>query len=396
MAFPNSNLPTAAQPWGREVQKRIENTEAIVSKNETNNVVRDAQLQNSYDRLDKAVNDISTTLGIATAAQDGVTAIEDNIYYPTTTKIDGSTIQSGTINASAINAGVLTGFTIKTAASGTRTELSGTNIRFYDPNGNQSGEIVSSTNNETVIQNLNPGNGLWGTGSYSKSTFKPGSIYFDLKSGNFVGNSTIDVLGIRTSAGFEGSSAVISGTIQGQTITSTGSVNGNSASITNACTAGSFSTSGTVSGGTVSASNFSGTVNTSIANNTTASFSGNVFINTSGNMFRSTAASSRDIKENIRSLDFDTDKYIQISPVIFDYKDGIVSDDSGNDVIGFIAEDFVDAGINGVIIPEGIEGDYIGLRYDKLYMYLHKVVQEQQSTIKSLTARIEALEAKVQ
>jgi hypothetical protein len=48
-----------------------------------------------------------------------------------TTTISGGKITTGTIEASAINAGTLTGFTIKTAASGTRVEMGGTNISFY-------------------------------------------------------------------------------------------------------------------------------------------------------------------------------------------------------------------------------------------------------------------------
>lgn len=58
MPFPNSNLSSNAQPWARDVQKRIESLESNVKANEINNTARDVQLDNNYKRLDQAVNDL--------------------------------------------------------------------------------------------------------------------------------------------------------------------------------------------------------------------------------------------------------------------------------------------------------------------------------------------------
>lgn len=51
MAFPSNYLPSNAQPWGREVQKRIELAEAAIARNERNNDARDTQLAASQNRL---------------------------------------------------------------------------------------------------------------------------------------------------------------------------------------------------------------------------------------------------------------------------------------------------------------------------------------------------------
>jgi len=65
MPFPNNYLPSNAQPWGREVQKRIETTEATVARNERNNDARDTQLASAQLRLN---DQLIKTNAIATQA----------------------------------------------------------------------------------------------------------------------------------------------------------------------------------------------------------------------------------------------------------------------------------------------------------------------------------------
>jgi hypothetical protein len=78
MPFPNSNLSSNAQPWARDVQKRIESLESNVKANEINNTARDVQLDNNYKRLDKAVNDlIVADAAIITATQQAQDAADD-------------------------------------------------------------------------------------------------------------------------------------------------------------------------------------------------------------------------------------------------------------------------------------------------------------------------------
>jgi len=70
MIYPNSNLPTVSQPWGRAIQKGIETVEATMKSNEVNNKARDAQLEASYKRLD------TTVIGVASAAAQAQSAAD--------------------------------------------------------------------------------------------------------------------------------------------------------------------------------------------------------------------------------------------------------------------------------------------------------------------------------
>jgi hypothetical protein len=84
MAFPNNYLPSNAQPWGREVQKRIETTEATVARNERNNDARDTQLASAQARLSSQliqVNQIATqanqtAIQAAAVAQQATASLE--------------------------------------------------------------------------------------------------------------------------------------------------------------------------------------------------------------------------------------------------------------------------------------------------------------------------------
>ena len=58
--IPNSYLPVASQPWGREVQKRLESLESNFSLQKTNTNTVDSQLQSSYKRLDETVRSLGT------------------------------------------------------------------------------------------------------------------------------------------------------------------------------------------------------------------------------------------------------------------------------------------------------------------------------------------------
>jgi hypothetical protein len=121
MPFPNSNLPATSQPWARDVQKRVESLESNVKANEINNTARDVQLETSYKRLDKAVNDLivadaaitiavdqaqqaaddaAAAASLAQSAIDGLGSLDE---ATSTYKLNASNLTAGTINASIIN-----------------------------------------------------------------------------------------------------------------------------------------------------------------------------------------------------------------------------------------------------------------------------------------------------
>jgi hypothetical protein len=56
--IPNSNLPASSQPWGREIQKRLQSLESEVARQKINNNSADSQIQASYKRLDETVRKV--------------------------------------------------------------------------------------------------------------------------------------------------------------------------------------------------------------------------------------------------------------------------------------------------------------------------------------------------
>ena len=160
-SFPNSNLPLTSQPWGREVEKRLVDTALMVRSNEINNNARDTQLAASLNRVNSA-------LLTAQNAIDSVVSVEEAVYYPGTTEIDGGNIRANTIAANKISAGELVGFTVKTGYSGNqRVELNSSNIAFLDSNNNSAGSISASvyspTQSSLNIQTSTGGAGLFAT-----------------------------------------------------------------------------------------------------------------------------------------------------------------------------------------------------------------------------------------
>lgn len=73
MVFPTNNLAPQTQKWGRDVEHRIEKLETDLASSNINNITRDVQLQNAYNRLDVAVTDITTTQGLLTNTDGSLT-----------------------------------------------------------------------------------------------------------------------------------------------------------------------------------------------------------------------------------------------------------------------------------------------------------------------------------
>lgn len=144
MVFPTSKLPSAAQPWGRFVEKSITNVEALVSTERVNNAARDAQNSLNIKRLDQSVTAVAAATVAAQQAADDAQAAIDGL-----TSL-GSIDSDYTINAGNINAGTLTGVTIQTAASGTRLVLNESEMEAYYNDGSSDifvGTVSGSTAN---------------------------------------------------------------------------------------------------------------------------------------------------------------------------------------------------------------------------------------------------------
>jgi hypothetical protein len=106
--IPSSYLPVASQPWGREIQKRLESLESNFSLQKTNTNTVDSQLQSSYKRLDETVRSLGTInvdiANITTISNQAVAIANSAIAALNTLSSPGS---SYTIDAGNVTSGTM-------------------------------------------------------------------------------------------------------------------------------------------------------------------------------------------------------------------------------------------------------------------------------------------------
>jgi hypothetical protein len=358
--FPNSNLPTTSQPWGREVEKRIVDTAIKVDSNEVNNAARDRQLLSALNRTNLAVKN-------AQDAIDSVISVEEAVYYPGTTEIDGGNIRANTIAANKISAGELVGFTIKTAFTGSRrVELSGTDIRFYDENGDYTGNITGSDVGRASSVNIASISG----------------------SGIFAYDGGADLVGPGTtiSAGTSGDGSA--------TISSSGNVYISSNSGANTLSINSKYLDSSSTGTFVKNGAYiqcADTYNRNVQQ-------GRIMYVASNGTYNCASSSER-YKQDIAPYEVDVEKLLLLEPVSFRYKQSVAEFGEAADVAhGFIAEQADSIGLTEFVDYE-LDSDGNprpdNFRYIDFTAALLSVVKKQQETINSFEARLEALESKV-
>jgi hypothetical protein len=347
MAFPNNFLPSNSQPWGREVQKRIELAEIAISRNERNGDARDTQLAAAFDRL-------NATVIKSEQALEKVFTVEEAVYYPGTTEIDGANIRANTIAANKISAGELVGFTVKTDFDGQRVELNSDRITFIDSNDDYAGAIFGSAYSGVEV------------------------------SGSF---------GVSGSSGFNGLVTALGGVNVGQS-------SGGSTAMLNAydgITVGSGSKSGAVvinnPGGAIG-SNYLQVPDTYVR--TVAS--GRIVYVSSAGTYNCSTSSAR-YKQDISPYEVDIDKLLLLQPVSFRYKQSVQELGENADVAhGFIAEQAEEVGLGEFVdfeVDEEGNPRPDNFRYIDFTAALLSAVKQQQATISDLTARLEALENRV-
>lgn len=401
--FPKNNLPIDSLNWGREVEKSINNLETTLRSAEVNNVTRDAQLQNSYKRLDATVTQVSSVANqaqtaatdaaaAAAAAQNAVDAVEavvNNIYVDGTEEIDGSVLATNTINGAKVVDGTLPGGKIQ-ANTITANQISTNYVYAGQIN---AGQINAGTVNGLSITggslNTTPAGGKSVSIASSSATFQfngstVGLIEADSAGRILVqGNSGVYLNG---GAGvFGGGLSVGDGSISTQGLTATGTV---SASVIT----GTSSVSGvSVTGGSVTSSG--SLVRTQLNGDGFGLTGASV---TSGGAFVRTSSSAR-YKQDIEDLDISYEAILGLQPKTFRRIDEVEEQgDSAKVYAGFIAEDIADSELDifafyklnedGSKTPEGVH-------YPELTAALVLALKHQDQVIKNLTARIEALEA---
>ena len=101
------------------------------------------------------------------------------------------------------------------------------------------------------------------------------------------------------------------------------------------------------------------------------------------------STSSRRYKENIIPYTDSGDKLLNVSPVYFDYKIGVIDDESGNNrfnQFGLIAEEIHDVGLTHLVYYDA-EGKPDGVAYEKLSLELINIVKRLDARIKVLEGR---------
>jgi hypothetical protein len=347
MAFNKNYLSSENQPWAREVQKRIENTEVRFSSAEVNNLTRDDQLASSLRQVQSASTAATTAANSALAAINGltglgqpgsefpvnganltvgsVTANEINAAYVYAGNISADQINAGSLSADYISGGTIDGISITggdlntTSAGGLSVEISGSSASFKS-----GGSAVGQVSADGAGRLLVSGNsGLYLNGGAS------GSTHFG--SGGFAVGDGADL------------------TVQGTAL-----ING---SLTRTILA---------NGGTTTAS-----------------------INNTGNFIRT--SSSQRYKTDIQLLDINLNDLYAIQPKTFKRIDEVEqSPENARTYPGFIAEDLAGTSLDHFVFYSNDEDGNPrpeGIHYAELTGALL-------IAIKDLNARIEALEAK--
>jgi len=402
MVFPNSNLPSGAQPWVRDVQKRVEVIEKNVKANEINSVSRTVQLESSFKRLDTAINGLiaaDASIQVAlTNAQQGIDDAADAAFYAN----NAANAAQGAINSitnlsvpgagTTVNATNIIGGTLKTASSGRHTEITSTEIQFFDGTSTISGWMSAAQDGSASTVEIHNG-GVVGGGTSSLELY----------------NGGIDMYGpgSRISAGNSGNGSIMLDSSGGTDLTNGTrdnriglSVTGAMSSTGNIATNGSLNSDGqpVCSGGTFNGTALvvgSGSTYLRCLDTRTRSATGGlaVFVATNGTYH--VGSSSRRFKQDILDYTVDYDAFLAMRPVTFRYKQEVedVGDEAGT-TVGFIAEELEDLGLSEYVVL-GDDGEPFGISYSNMVVGLQGVIAKQDQMIKALEGRIAALESKV-
>ncbi len=341
--FPKNNLPESAQPWAREVQKQLSNVMTSDQANEVNNAARDNQLNSSLITLTSAVTK-------ANSALDGLIGL-------------GSTGSGYTLNADNINGGTITGVTLQSASSGQRVAINGTNIALY----NSSNELSGTINGQSQA-------------GFPTLIINNGTSEIDMRSNYFQANGGSNSLLLSgTTASLTGSNTFIGG--DNITLLSQGSI----------FTQGAISSSGNIRAPGITSTSFLQAENHAGGGTTGASINNNGTITRTGSTIR--------IKQDVEKLDVSYEDLLSLEPKRFRLKEEALEDENARYYAGFIAEEIDNTSLKDFVAYETLEDGSkrpSGVYYGELTAALLEAIKHQDSLIKLLTSRLEALESKVE
>lgn len=444
--FPTSNLPVQTQTWGREVEKRLVNLDSSFRSAEINNVTRDSQLISNYRRLDAAVTQLTTVATQAQAAatqaqqaaddaadaaalagtaadnaQDAIDGLGSLDEATSTYKINAANLTVGFLSGDRIQGGEIVGTTLKTSDTGRRVEIEETNTAYFDEDGNFTGRIIGAgTARGSTIEMIGPGTGMvgvWNEGAYITSqggrevVFGGAGTVFDNSPISCQNGSPITVNGANIKS--EGGSLLTnnvtiglssitatSGSITGQTLVSNGSVSGSSFNF-------SASTLSQAGDGRIAS-------NTGFLANGPLGVTGNLtyvapvgtgttrplYWNTSTNLIYQLGSSER-YKTEIKDAEIDYETLLQATVRTFKNKQEVeeVGVEAAELTYGYIAEELHDLGLTDFVVYEDDENGNSrpeSVNYMSMALASHAMIKHQDGLIKSLEARLTALESKVE
>ena len=297
-----------------------------------------------------------------TSAQIAALTIEAGNIKANT--ITGDKIIAGTITTEKLQAGELVGFNIKTANSGTRVNLAGSNISFFNSSNAYSGAIFGDANDS------------YGT---DLTVSGPGEASIEISNGE------ISLITSRNSSGNQTEWFDAGGTL----ITNEG-IFLSSASYVELF---SESTQPTLVSGPGGMSMFgrlnadAGIKSIGAYSNPVGSSARDLFITSQGNL--GTVSSSRATKDEIQTLSISVNSIFSVEPKSFKYNIDI--EEYGRDkaprTVGFIAEDLDELNLK-YFVEYDKDGKVSGIAYSKYVVAL-------QAAVRNLNDRLLALESGV-
>ncbi len=210
--FPQNNLPKDAQPWAREVTKYLSSLIQSSKADQINNSARDNQLNSSLIALTGVVSGLKQVQGEITGVLTDIGLLESTVLVPgEPDKINGANIKVGTLSASSITTGTLTGITLQTASSGRRVQISGTSSSFFDDAGLFTGDVTSTgSSGSSILALSNVKNGGFGSSNTTRISLGQTSITLTTVVSGGLGNVTATVGGL----GFSVNGLVTAGGLQ--------------------------------------------------------------------------------------------------------------------------------------------------------------------------------------
>ena len=386
MTFPTNNLPTQSKYWGREVEKKITNLESSFKSAEINNVTRDSQLSVTAGQALTAANNAASAAAeasAAAAAASAAAATANNALSglgsldesTSTYKINADNLTAGTINAIAINGSTITGSTLTTAAPGTQRVVLNSNSITLNNGSSDTGSIYGSTYGSTpatyiqgnaCVLSSSQGNYFIGsTGVFSGSFSAENGIYTP---------STIGANGVITGGSFK-----------------IGSSTGPELSIGSGNRVA--SSTGFLSNGPLGVT---GDITYSAAVDTGTTYP--LYWKSGTNLIYRLSSSER-YKTDIQDAQFNYEALLQAKVRTFKNKKDAEENGLENAELtyGYIAEELEALGLTDFVVYEADENGNMrpeSVNYMSMALASHEMLKVQDQKLKSLEARLEALESR--